>query len=40
MKINIEFAQDEKDYVKAKLLFKEYAKSLDFSLSFQDFDQD
>ena len=40
MKINIEFAQDEKDYANAKLLFKEYANSLDFSLSFQNFDKE
>ena len=40
MKINIEFAQRKKDYVNARALFKEYANSLDFSLSFQDIDKE
>ena len=40
MKIKIEFAQSEKDYYKTKILFKEYANSLDFSLSFQDFEKE
>ena len=40
MKIKIQFAQSEKDYYTTKILFKEYANSLDFSLSFQDFDKE
>ena len=30
----------QKDYFNAKVLFKEYANSLDFSLSFQDIDKE
>jgi len=40
MKIKIAFAKTQKDYFNAKVLFKEYAKSLDFSLSFQDIDKE
>ena len=40
MNIKMEFTQNKKDYAKAKVLFKEYANSLDFSLSFQNFDKE
>jgi len=40
MKINIKFATSKSDYFNAKKLFIEYSNSLDFSLSFQDFDKE
>ena len=40
MKIRIDFAENKNDFLNAKLLFIEYAESLEFSLRFQDFDEE
>ena len=40
MNINIEFAVNKKDFFDAKQLFQEYSDSLNFSLSFQDFEKE
>ena len=40
MTIRINFAESTKDFISAKNLFLEYAESLDFSLSFQNFEEE
>tara|TARA_Y100001970_G_C14250607_1_gene871540 strand:- start:1694 stop:2167 length:474 start_codon:yes stop_codon:yes gene_type:complete len=40
MKIRIKFAENKSDFFNARLLFKEYSDSLDFSLSFQNFEKE
>ena len=40
MKFKIKFAESKKDFFNAKQLFKEYSDSLDFSLSFQNIDEE
>jgi len=40
MGIRINYAKSTKDFDKTKILFMEYAESLDFSLSFQNFEDE
>tara|TARA_B100001250_G_scaffold277798_1_gene240258 strand:- start:507 stop:992 length:486 start_codon:yes stop_codon:yes gene_type:complete len=40
MQININFAESKKDFLFTKILFIEYARSLNFSLSFQNFEKE
>lgn len=40
MKFKIKFAETKKDFFNAKQLFKEYSDSLNFSLSFQNIDNE
>ena len=40
MPLRINFAEDQRDFDTARLLFLEYAETLGFSLCFQDFDEE
>ena len=40
MSLRINFAESQSDYVTARLLFLEYAETLEFSLCFQGFDEE